>query len=936
MDVCLATLGRLSESAARGLRAVIILSASIAIAACGGSDPTDDEVALGTGQGGSGGTSAMSLDFPIFYVQRPAPDTADPDFVPSNVLEIRQFEPGAHLYMRSSASPSAPEVDITGAITGELGDVRDVDVSFDGRKVVFAMRFPFDEDQDEEDRPTWNIWEYNLDTSSLRRVIADDVVAEQGNDRFPHYLPDGRIVFSSTRQRVSQAILLDEGKPQYQGQDENDDEPASLLHVMETDGSNIRQLSFNQSHDLDAGVMSSGHIVFSRWDGNNGPDAVSLYRVNPDGSGLQLLYGRQQTTHASGTNAAGTDNNVIQYLNPRQLQDGRILVIARPFTGTDEGGDLLAIDVNNYVENTQPILPNVGILAGPAQQRVLPTAVYTTPGPSPGGRYRSAFPLADGSNRLLVSWSQCRLIENGATVACTSQRLAQTPALPEAPAVYGIYIYDVGAGTQRPIVAPQSGIVVTDLVAAAARTAPPVILNRIAGVDYATTLDSQAAGIIDIKSVYDFDGVDRTTAVTGVPGGITAIRNPATPAPNPDNRGRFIRIEKAVSLPDDEIRDIRNTSFSPAGRFMREILGYAPIEPDGSVRVKVPANVALTFSIVDRNARRIGAFPRHLNWLQVKPGEVLQCNGCHTPSPANQPGRSHGRPNLFVQVNAGAPANGLFPNTDAALWGSPGDTMAQVRAMRMCPLNNGSSACAPSVNVVYNDLWTDPVTAGRPKDTSFDYCYSIGPTDVSSDAADSLIKHVCASRIETLSPTQAGCETNWTSNCRIVINYISHIQPLWDKPRPSAGGENRVCTSCHSINNPVDNAVPGTCQELTNGVRVPCGQLDLTNAPDQNQPDHFTSYRKLLFAHNAQELNATMNGLQDICLVTDPMTGTCLQFDVRPGSMQTLNARGSAFFGRVNNATHAGFMTEAEQRLISEWLDIGAQYYNDPFLAPEN
>jgi hypothetical protein len=38
----------------------------------------------------------------------------------------------------------------------------------------------------------------------------------------------------------------------------------------------------------------------------------------------------------------------------------------------------------------------------------------------------------------------------------------------------------------------------------------------------------------------------------------------------------------------------------------------------------------------------------------------------------------------------------------------------------------------------------------------------------------------------------------------------------------------------------------------------------------------------------------------------------------------------------VNNATHAGFMTEAEQRLISEWLDIGAQYYNDPFLAPEN
>ena len=35
-------------------------------------------------------------------------------------------------------------------------------------------------------------------------------------------------------------------------------------------------------------------------------------------------------------------------------------------------------------------------------------------------------------------------------------------------------------------------------------------------------------------------------------------------------------------------------------------------------------------------------------------------------------------------------------------------------------------------------------------------------------------------------------------------------------------------------------------------------------------------------------------------------------------------------------ASHAGFLTAAELRLISEWLDIGAQYYNDPFQAPLN
>ena len=49
-----------------------------------------------------------------------------------------------------------------------------------------------------------------------------DTVEDEGHDIMPHYLPDGRIVFSSTRQRQSRAILLDENKPQYAAQDEDD------------------------------------------------------------------------------------------------------------------------------------------------------------------------------------------------------------------------------------------------------------------------------------------------------------------------------------------------------------------------------------------------------------------------------------------------------------------------------------------------------------------------------------------------------------------------------------------------------------------------------------------------------------------------------------------------------------------------------------------
>ena len=52
-------------------------------------------------------------------------------------------------------------------------------------------------------------------------------------------------------------------------------------------------------------------------------------------------------------------------------------------------------------------------------------------------------------------------------------------------------------------------------------------------------------------------------------------------------------------------------------------------------------------------------------------------------------------------------------------------------------------------------------------------------------------------------------------------------------------------------------------------------------------------------------------------------------------------ALSNAFLSRFavgSGSTHAGFMTPAELRLLSEWLDIGAQYFNNPFdpKAPVN
>jgi hypothetical protein len=44
--------------------------------------------------------------------------------------------------------------------------------------------------------------------------------------------------------------------------------------------------------------------------------------------------------------------------------------------------------------------------------------------------------------------------------------------------------------------------------------------------------------------------------------------------------------------------------------------------------------------------------------------------------------------------------------------------------------------------------------------------------------------------------------------------------------------------------------------------------------------------------------------------------------------------RSAAFLARFapgSGSTHAGYLSAAELRLLSEWLDIGAQYFNNPF-----
>jgi hypothetical protein len=502
-----------------------------------------------------------------------------------------------------------------------------------------------------------------------------------------------------------------------------------------------------------------------------------------------------------------------------------------------------------------------------------------------------------------------------------------------APPQYTIWLYDDSAGTLSPVLAAEPNTVIVEPVILQKRTPVPTFIPDVVPTGTAATLATDGLGILDIRSVYDVDGVDAVSVDTGgaLPN-IAAIADPkqATAAERP---ARFVRIVKAVEIPDKTVRKINASAFGPAGLGMREILGYAPVEPDGSVKLQLPANVPFTIEILDANARNIAT--RHASWLQLIPGETKTCNGCHTEGSKTTP--SHGRSGLTTSVWAGASSPGApFPDTVATLPApDAGDTMAETRVWNTCQ-SGAKTVCSqiPSTDVIYTDVWTDPVAAGRAPDTAFSYLYA----NLTTPAPVTNL-------------TTPNCVPNWTALCRITIHYanaqattaipLPYIQALWNlSPRtatvngvPGVTGA-ATCVTCH---NPVNAAA---------AVEVPAGQLDLTDSASSVDPTVVTSYEELLFAHNEQTLN--MGVLQDLLVPAPGPPGpggvpTTILVPVSLAPPMTAgSANGSeAKFLRMFDGTyhdpvldHTGFLTTAELRLISEWLDIGAQYYNDPFVAP--
>ena len=207
----------------------------------------------------------------------------------------------------------------------DRGYVAEVDLDFDAKRLLFAKA----------DRQNWKIWEMRTDGSGLHKVMQDQ---PKDIDNFdPCYLPNGRVVFASTASY--HAVPCWHGKKR-----------ACNLYIMDSDGTDVRQLCFDQDNDLHPSVMNDGRILYSRWDytGIFHIYLRPLMAMNPDGTGQRGLYG----SNSWWANA---------FYFPRAVPgtSSKIVTIATGHHGVHRAGEMILLDIAKGSHETEGVVQRI-------------------------------------------------------------------------------------------------------------------------------------------------------------------------------------------------------------------------------------------------------------------------------------------------------------------------------------------------------------------------------------------------------------------------------------------------------------------------------------------------------------------------------------------------------------------------------------------------
>jgi hypothetical protein len=238
-----------------------------------------------------------------------------------------------------------------------------------------------------------NIWEIHKDGTGLRQITSGG-----GHDFDPLYLPDDRILFTSSRDREM---------------DEYNHAPAEHMYTCNADGSNLERISFNQSDDFDPFLLPSGRIAYTRWEHFGTMNRFPIFVTNPDGTG---------TFHRFGPHGRN-------FFHPQTTPDGRIIAVE----STEVEGDAGPIAVLK-LENgpADPQAPERS-----TNWDVLTANINPDGAPWAYGVFKYPFPL--GGNKYVASYSLPAATEEDVDYALYTFTLEQTGAgTPEDPATLSV------------------------------------------------------------------------------------------------------------------------------------------------------------------------------------------------------------------------------------------------------------------------------------------------------------------------------------------------------------------------------------------------------------------------------------------------------------------------------------------------------------------
>jgi hypothetical protein len=500
-----------------------------------------------------------------------------------------RFVPENGIYIYNLRTQAERAVVTAAQMPGGKGLLGKISLSFDARKVLFDFR--------QDPGSGFRIWEVGLDGAGLRQVSfppADE--AEKAarwapgwhtDDIHPCYLPDGQIIFSSTR---NEHTVLCGGSSHL---------VAPGLHRMQPDGTQVEQLTRSPVSEFCPVVREDGRVVYHRWEyiDKGARVAKTIWAMNPDGTRPQELFGLAEDT-----------TTVYMYPQPLPGDDHRLVCVGTcHFPQGGCVGAILLVDYGHGVRVRGPDPDQADYIQGDPRYPVVNLTPHvfiqrrTEPGwhfrteegkyvHDPSGQhgllYTHPYPLSD--RQILVS-SKVKAADHYQNV----------------PNAYALYLLE--AGGRRRAIHSDPQLSCWHPLPLLARPVPPAIeCTR----DPSYAAKTQAVCIV--ANVYQgMDGV--------APGTVKWLRlNEALPRYWSTGR----RWDPSVS-----------SSGWKAALWPRVQWGVVPVEKDGSAHFVVPAHRSIFLQALDADFREI---QRERTYVNYAPGEVRSCTGCH--------GQSHRTP----------------------------------------------------------------------------------------------------------------------------------------------------------------------------------------------------------------------------------------------------------------------------------------------------